>query len=84
MVYLGVAVGLLLAGGVAGFVGTRLGTAIAVFVSLVWLGVLIWFGLAGAIESEVELLAACLVIGLLAFLSGSSIASRVKQSRKPR
>lgn len=83
MIYAVVGGALLVLGAVAGSLSRKAGTILAVILVVAWIGLLSWFGLSGSLDGPtVQSLAAYLVIGLLAFLAGSNLTSRIGASRR--
>lgn len=77
MTYIAVGVALLLWGVLVGRAGRKVGTALAVIPVLVWFGFLGWFVWTDSLGSPAgDALLVYLLIGLLAFLIGSSLPSR--------
>lgn len=84
MIYAGVAVALLILGGIASRVGRKLGTALALVPVAVWFGFLVRATLTGTVEGAGgDALLAYLLVGLIAFLVGSNLTSR-SSSREQR
>jgi len=70
-------------GALVGRVGRTLGTILAVVPVLVWFGVLAWLASTNTLDStEGRGLASYLLVGLLAFLVGSSLTSRLGAPRR--
>lgn len=85
MIYVAVGVILLILGAIAGRLTPKAGTVLAVILVLAWVGLLAWLALAGNLDgATVQSLAAYLVIGLLAFLIGSNLTSRLSPQRNAR
>lgn len=75
MIFLATGVALLVLGGIAGLVGPKLGTALAVAPLVLWFVLLMGNEADGDLDpARGSALAACLGIGLLAFVTGSSIS----------
>lgn len=83
MVYGVVGIALFVLGALAGRVGPKLGTVLAVVPALVWFALLAQANSMGTIDGPAgnELLA-YLLIGLIAFLVGSHITNLSRPSRK--
>lgn len=85
MIYAVVAVALLILGAIAGRVGARLGTALAVLPAVVWFALLAHAIRAGTVDGNGgDELLVLLLVGLVAFLTGSNIASRGSRPRSSR
>ncbi|UPL19316.1 MULTISPECIES: hypothetical protein [Microbacterium] len=76
MIYAIVGIALLALGGIAGKLSAKAGTVLAAVLVLSWLLALAWFSVSGDLDSMVQPLAACLVVGLLAFLIGANTTRR--------
>ncbi|MFJ2543815.1 hypothetical protein [Microbacterium sp. NPDC087589] len=78
-------IALLIVGGIVGRAGRKLGTAIACALVLAWFGVLGWFALSGNLDGPaVQMLALYLGVGLVAFLIGSNLTSRISPTTESR
>lgn len=76
-------VALLIVGAIVGRVGRKLGTIIAIVLTLAWFGVLAGFGLAGTLNGpRIQELALYLMVGLVAFLIGANLTDRASSSSK--
>ncbi|MDR2321507.1 MAG: hypothetical protein LBE60_07660 [Microbacterium sp.] len=70
-------------GALVGRIGRKLGTILAVVPVLVWFGVLAWLTSTNTLDSaEGRGLASYLLVGLLAFLVGSNLTSRLGSPRR--
>jgi len=70
-------------GALVGRVGRTLGTILAVVPVLVWFGILAWSASTNTLDSaEGRGLASYLLVGLLAFLVGSNLTSRIGARRR--
>lgn len=85
MGYVAVGAALLLWRVLAGRAGRKVGTVLALIPVAVWFGLLAWFGWTRGLDAPAaDALPAYLVIGLLAFLIGSNLASGAGASRGAR
>ena len=82
MSYVLVGVTLLGWGALVGRVGRTLGTILAVVPVLVWFGALAWLVSTDTLDSAGGALAIYLLVGLLAFVAGSSLTSRPRRSHQ--
>ncbi|WP_158297049.1 hypothetical protein [Zhihengliuella sp. ISTPL4] len=84
MIYATVGAALFALGAIVGRVGPKLGTTLAVLAVVAWfsvLGISVW---GGSSTADLEELSAYLLIGLLAFLTGSSLTERRASARTRR
>lgn len=85
MSYIAVGVALLLWGALVGRLGLKVGAVLAVIPVLIWLGFVAWFSWTGNLDTPAgDALPAYLVIGLLAFLTGSHLTGRSAASGSAR